>query len=60
MNNSRNGTKMYLDTVKPLKTITPWEMKKLPSYGGGRLMEVILLRIVRVTLHLGNIKVAAL
>ena len=48
------------DTVKPLKTATPWGMKKWPSYRGGRLMEVILLRILRVTLHLGNEKVAVL
>ncbi len=43
-------------TVKPLKMATPRGMKKWPSYRGGLLMEVILLRILRVTIHLGNEK----
>ncbi len=38
-----------LTTVKPFKTATPWGMKKWPSYRGGCLMEVILLKILRVT-----------
>ena len=50
----------YKHTVKPLKTATPRGMKKWPSYRGGRLMEVILLRSLRVALHLGNEKVAVL
>ena len=49
-----------LYTVKPLKTATPWGMKNWPSYRGGRLIEVILLRILRASLHLGNEKVAVL
>ena len=48
------------DTVKPLKTATPRGMKNWPSYRGGRLIEVILLRILRASLHLGNEKVAVL
>ena len=47
-------------TVKPLKTATPRGMKNWPSYRGGRLIEVILLRILRASLHLGNEKVAVL
>ena len=47
----------FFHTVKPLKTVTPWGMKNWPSYRGGRLMEVILLRTLRVILHLGNEKV---
>ena len=51
---------LYIYAVKPLRTITPWEMKKWPSYRGGRLIKVISLRILRVTVHLGNGKVAVL
>ena len=47
-----------IHTVKPLKTATPWWMKKWPSYRGGRLMEVIDVRILRVSLHSGNETVA--
>ena len=60
---TRYKTSQYitiLNTVKPLKTATPWGMKKWTSYRGGRLIEVNLLTIHMVNLYLRNEKVAVL
>ena len=43
-------------TVEPLKTATLWGMKKWPFYRGGRLIEVILLRILNKMFIWGMIK----